>query len=58
MMMMTIIVTVNNIRTVQNQFMVANHGKNMTEEMMVNIVTKNEIMKKDIDNIENMIKKQ
>lgn len=56
MMMIDITVICNQI--VQEHLMVANHGKNMTKEMMVNIVMKNEIMKIDIDGIENMMKKK
>lgn len=58
MMMMIIVITINSIQTVRKQLMVANHGKNMTEEVMINIEMKNKIMKIGIDGIENMMKKQ
>lgn len=58
MIMMIIIITVTCNHTVQKRLMVANHGENMIEEMMVNIQMKNEILKKDLDGLENMMKKK
>jgi len=54
MMVMIIIITAISI---QNHLIAANHGKNQTEEMIIKMILKNKMMKKDINDIEIMTRK-